>query len=90
MIREIWRPASGYGSPTEVRPTGQVLDLSGAIPWGSHVKLRVGIIGKRLAIRVEVDPIGISQSSAEDFAVGSVRIHADDMALVLKERITRV
>ena len=34
MIREIWWPASGYGSPTEVRPTGQVLDLGGAIPWG--------------------------------------------------------
>ena len=87
MIREIWWPASGHGSPTKVRPAAQVLDLRGAIPWSSHVEFRIGIISERLAIRVEVDAVGIAQSATEDFPVGSVRIHANDMTLVFTERI---
>ena len=64
-----------------------MLDLRGTIPWGSHVEFRVGIISERFAIRVEVEAVGIAESATEDFRVGSVRIHADDMTLVFTERI---
>ena len=60
VIGKIRRPTAGDRAPAKIRAAREMLHLRGSIPRRAHVKLRIGIKRKRLAIRIKMDAVRVA------------------------------
>ena len=73
-IRKVGRPLPGHSSPTIVTALNQVIHTRGPIPARAHVVLRIRIVSEHVPVKVEVDPVRVSQTSDDHLPILAVRI----------------
>ena len=46
------------------------------VPRGAHVVFRVGVVGERFAVPIEIDAVGVAQPAAEHLDLLAILVHA--------------